>query len=181
MMDFWLQTYYYNKSEDVYYKYIVPSKEDGSALWTYSPVKIYLPDNNIENYRQATAVLDGKMKPEELAPERKKVYDRIMLYKGGQKNLWGEFAQNGPGGSAGIIDQIIKEDRFVPNQFYTTPTATMAERNEQLKKLRNETFVKIVTGNLGLDAFDKYVADWKKQGGDIITKEVNDWYATQKK
>jgi putative aldouronate transport system substrate-binding protein len=181
MMDFWLQTYYYNKSEDVYYKYIVPSKEDGSALWTYSPVKIYLPDNNIENYRQATAVLDGKIKPEELAPERKKVYDRIMLYKGGQKNLWGEFAQNGPGGSAGIIDQIIKEDRFVPNQFYTTPTATMAERNEQLKKLRNETFVKIVTGNLGLDAFDKYVADWKKQGGDIITKEVNDWYATQKK
>ncbi|TMV45960.1 extracellular solute-binding protein [Paenibacillus mesophilus] len=181
MMDFWLQTYYYNKSEEVYYKYIVPSKEDGSALWTYSPVKIYLPDNNIENYRQATAVLDGKVKPEELAPERKKVYDRIMLYKGGQKNLWGEFAQNGPGGSAGIIDQIIKEDRFVPNQFYTTPTATMAERNEQLKKLRNETFVKIVTGNLGLDAFDKYVADWKKQGGDIITKEVNDWYATQKK
>ncbi|TNJ67038.1 extracellular solute-binding protein [Paenibacillus hemerocallicola] len=181
MMDFWLQTYYYNKSEDVYYKYIVPSKEDGSALWTYSPVKIYLPDNNIENYRQATAVLDGKIKPEELAPERKKVYDRIMLYKGGQKNLWGEYAQNGPGGSAGIIDQIIKDDRFVPNQFYTTPTATMAERNEQLKKLRNETFVKIVTGNLGLDAFDKYVADWKKQGGDIITKEVNDWYATQKK
>lgn len=181
MMDFWLQTYYYNKSEDVYYKYIVPSKEDQSAIWTYSPVKIYLPDNNIENYRQATAVLDGKLKPEELAPERKKVYDRIMLYKGGQKNLWGEFAQNGPGGSAGIIDQIIKEDRFVPNQFYTTPTATMAERGEQLKKLRTETFVKIVTGNLGLDAFDKYVSDWKKQGGDMITKEVNDWYAAQKK
>ncbi|MEF3307021.1 extracellular solute-binding protein [Paenibacillus sp. GYB003] len=181
MMDFWLQTYYYNKSEDVYYKYIVPSKEDQSAIWTYSPVKIYLPDNNIENYRQATAVLDGKLKPEELSPERKKVYDRIMLYKGGQKNLWGEFAQNGPGGSAGIIDQIIKEDRFVPNQFYTTPTATMAERNEQLKKLRTETFVKIVTGNLGIDAFDKYVSDWKKQGGDIITKEVNDWYATQNK
>ncbi|RKN70681.1 extracellular solute-binding protein [Paenibacillus ginsengarvi] len=181
MMDFWLETYYYNKSEDVYYKYIVPSKEDSSAIWTYSPVKIYLPDNNIENYRQATAVLDGKIKPEDLSPERKKVYDRIMLYKGGQKNLWGEFAQNGPGGSAGIIDQIIKEDRFVPNQFYTTPTTTMAERNEQLKKLRTETFVKIITGNLGLDAFDKYVSDWKKQGGDLITKEVNDWYATQKK
>lgn len=181
MMDFWLQTYYYNKSEEVYYKYIVPSKEDPSAVWTYSPVKIYLPDNNIENYRQATAVLDGKIKPEELSPERKKVYDRIMLYKGGQKNLWGEFAQNGPGGSAGIIDQIIKEDRFVSNEYYTTPTATMAERNEQLKKLRNETFVKIVTGNLPVDAFDKFVADWKKQGGDIITKEVNDWYAKQKK
>ncbi|MEF3308857.1 extracellular solute-binding protein [Paenibacillus sp. GYB004] len=181
MMDFWLQTYYYNKSEEVYYKYIVPSKEDPSAVWTYSPVKIYLPDNNIENYRQATAVLDGKIKPEELSPERKKVYDRIMLYKGGQKNLWGEFAQNGPGGSAGIIDQIIKEDRFVSNEYYTTPTATMAERNEQLKKLKNETFVKIVTGNLPIDAFDKFVADWKKQGGDLITKEVNDWYAKQKK
>ncbi|GAA3408770.1 extracellular solute-binding protein [Paenibacillus hodogayensis] len=181
MMDFWLETYYYNKSEEVYYKYIVPSKEDQSGLWTYSPVKIYLPDNNIENFRQATAVLDGKIKPEDLSPERRKVYDRIMLYKGGQKNLWGEFAQNGPGGSASIIDQVIKENRFVSNEFYTTPTATMAERNEQLKKLRTETFIKIVTGNLGIDAFDKYVADWKKQGGDIITKEVNDWYAAQKK
>jgi putative aldouronate transport system substrate-binding protein len=57
----------------------------------------------------------------------------------------------------------------------------MAERNEQLKKLKNETFVKIVTGNLPIDAFDKFVADWKKQGGDLITKEVNDWYAKQKK
>jgi putative aldouronate transport system substrate-binding protein len=180
MMDFWLQTYYYNKSEEVYYKYIVPSVTDQSAIWTYSPVKIYLPDNNIENFRQATAVLDGKLKPEELAPEKKKVYDKIMLYKGGQKNVWGEFAQNGPGGSASIIDQIIKDNRFVPNQFYTTPTPTMVERSQQLDKLRNETFIKIITGNLPIDAFDKFVTDWKKQGGDLITKEVNDWYAKQK-
>lgn len=180
MMDFWLQTYYYNKSEEVYYKYIVPSVTDQSALWTYSPVKIYLPDNNIENYRQATAVLDGKLKPEELAPEKKKVYDKIMLYKNGQKNVWGEFAQNGPGGSAGIIDQIIKDNRFVTNLFYSTPTPTMVERTQQLDKLKNETFVKIITGNLGIDAFDKYVADWKKQGGDLITKEVNEWYSKQK-
>lgn len=177
MMDFWLQTFYYNKSEDVFNKFVVPA----SAVWTYSPAKIYLPDINIENYRKAVALEEGKIKPEDLTPNQKTMIDRMNQYKGGQKNLWGEVAQNGPGGSASIIDLIIKEDRFVPNQFYTTPTATMAERNEQLKKLRNETFVKIVTGNQGIDAFDKYAADWKKQGGDIITKEVNDWYATQKK
>jgi putative aldouronate transport system substrate-binding protein len=140
-----------------------------------------LPDINIENYRQVTALQEGKIKTEDLTPNQRAGLDKMNQYKGGQKNLWGNVAQDGPGGSASIIDLIIKEDRFVPNQFYTTPTATMAERNEQLKKLRNETFVKIVTGNLGIDAFDKYVADWKKLGGDIITKEVNDWYATQKK
>ncbi|WP_409345880.1 extracellular solute-binding protein [Paenibacillus sp. MBLB4367] len=177
LMDFWLQTFYYNKSDEVYNKFLVPA----SAVWTYSPVKIYLPDISIENYRKGIAFEEGKVKREDLTPNQRAMIDKMNLYKGGKKDLWGEVAQSGPGGSAAIIDLIIKEDRFVPNQFYTTPTATMAERNEQLKKLRNETFVKIVTGNLGLDAFDKYVADWKKQGGDIITKEVNDWYATQKK
>ncbi|WP_135550532.1 extracellular solute-binding protein [Paenibacillus cymbidii] len=177
MMDFYLQTYYFNDSEDVYYRYIVPNKEDQTGIWTYSPVKLLLPDNNIENYRKMMEVLNGKMTREQLAPERKKVYDRIMLYKNGQKNMWSEMAQNGPGGSASIIDRIIKENRFVEDHYYAPPTETMAELGESLTALRNETFNKIIIGTLPPDAFDQFVADWYRLGGRTITDEVNEWYA----
>ncbi|MBP1991529.1 extracellular solute-binding protein [Paenibacillus eucommiae] len=180
MLEFWLNTFYYNTSEDVFYKFVNPSKEDKSATWSMAPIRIYLSDNNIENYRQANAVLKGEKSADQLAPDRRNVYDRIMQYKNGDKKLWGEYAQNGPDGSAAIIDKVIKENRFVVNQFYGSPTQTMADKGANLDKIKSETFMKIITGNAPISEFDKFVDDWKKLGGDQITKEVNDWYAKQK-
>ncbi|RKP55584.1 extracellular solute-binding protein [Cohnella endophytica] len=51
-------------------------------------------------------------------------------------------------------------------------TKTMESRWANLKKLEDETFLKIIMGVAALDDFDKFVADWKKQGGDQITQEV---------
>ncbi|WP_409345873.1 extracellular solute-binding protein [Paenibacillus sp. MBLB4367] len=180
MLEFWLNTFYYNSSEDVFYKFVNPSKEDKSATWSMAPIRIYLSDNNIENYRQANAVLRGEKTADQLAPDRRNVYDRIMQYKNGDKKLWGEYAQNGPDSSAAIIDKAIKDNRFVVNQFYGSATQTMADKGANLDKIRSETFMKIVTGNAPISEFDKFVEDWKKLGGDQITKEVNDWYAQQK-
>ncbi|RKP55585.1 extracellular solute-binding protein [Cohnella endophytica] len=51
-------------------------------------------------------------------------------------------------------------------------TKTMESRWANLKKLEDETFLKIIMGASPLDDFDKFVADWKKQGGDLVTQEV---------
>jgi putative aldouronate transport system substrate-binding protein len=56
----------------------------------------------------------------------------------------------------------------------------MADKGANLDKIKSETFMKIITGNAPISEFDKFVDDWKKLGGDQITKEVNDWYAKQK-
>ncbi|MBM7570094.1 extracellular solute-binding protein [Aquibacillus albus] len=53
-------------------------------------------------------------------------------------------------------------------------TPTMSERWANLMKLETETFLKIIMGAAPLDDFDKFVEDWKKQGGDTITSEVRD-------
>lgn len=53
-------------------------------------------------------------------------------------------------------------------------TKTMEDRWVNLKKLEDETFLKIVMGQEPLDSFDKFVEEWKKQGGDKITDEVNE-------
>jgi len=48
----------------------------------------------------------------------------------------------------------------------------MVDKWVNLKKLEDETFLKIILGQLPIDAFDQFVADWKAQGGDEITAEV---------
>lgn len=40
-------------------------------------------------------------------------------------------------------------------------------------------YLKIIMGD-DINNFDKAVEVWKSNGGDRITQEVNDWYATAK-
>ncbi|WP_239297125.1 hypothetical protein [Paenibacillus sp. ACRRY] len=51
----------------------------------------------------------------------------------------------------------------------------MESRWSNLKKLEDETFLKIIMGAAPLDTFDTFVSDWKKQGGDKITEEVKEY------
>ena len=63
------------------------------------------------------------------------------------------------------------------NQVYSktySQTPSMETKWANLKKLEDEVFLKIITGALEVDAFDQFVSDWKKQGGDEITGEVID-------
>lgn len=53
-------------------------------------------------------------------------------------------------------------------------TKTIESRWANLKKLEDETFMKIIMGSAPLDEFDNFVEEWKKQGGDIITTEVDE-------
>jgi putative aldouronate transport system substrate-binding protein len=39
-----------------------------------------------------------------------------------------------------------------------------------------ETFAKIILGKESIEAYDRFVETWKKQGGDEIIKEATDWY-----
>jgi putative aldouronate transport system substrate-binding protein len=51
-------------------------------------------------------------------------------------------------------------------------TVTMQRRWANLKKIEDETFLKIILGLEPLSAFDDFVAQWKREGGDQITNEV---------
>jgi putative aldouronate transport system substrate-binding protein len=53
-------------------------------------------------------------------------------------------------------------------------TPAMERRWTNLKKKEDETFMKIIIGELPLSAFDTFVLEWKAEGGDEITKEVQD-------
>lgn len=53
-------------------------------------------------------------------------------------------------------------------------TPTMETKWANLKKMEDETVLKIILGQAPLDSFDKFVKDWKAQGGDEITAEVTE-------
>jgi putative aldouronate transport system substrate-binding protein len=94
--------------------------------------------------------------------------------------------------SAGFYDKrryigqrinLLSADLSRQDYFGGAPTPTQKAKGDYLNTDELETFLKIISGELPVNEFDKFAVRWKSNGGDQITKEVNDWYniATGKK
>ncbi|MFK7691768.1 extracellular solute-binding protein [Paenibacillus sp. HJGM_3] len=64
---------------------------------------------------------------------------------------------------------------------FAPPLDAIAKNGQKLNKLMEDTFIKYITGGESLDNYDKFLAQWKAEGGDEMIKAANDWYATVKK
>lgn len=64
----------------------------------------------------------------------------------------------------------------IDNEYWGNPTKQMQTLLPDLQKLEGQVLIDIIVGNAGLDAFDKFVKDWKSSGGDKVTADVNEWY-----
>lgn len=69
---------------------------------------------------------------------------------------------------------FVNADINYVRSIATAQTETMQSRWTNLKKLEDETFMRIVLGSAPLDEFDTFVEKWKDQGGDKITEEVRE-------
>ncbi|WP_405082851.1 extracellular solute-binding protein [Paenibacillus chitinolyticus] len=74
--------------------------------------------------------------------------------------------------------KVVMSQKDIRKQNYFTgaATPTMVSKWNLLRQSEMETFNKIIYGKLPITAFDEFVANWKANGGEQITKEVNDWY-----
>ncbi len=75
----------------------------------------------------------------------------------------------------GTINNSVKYG--IPNRYVGAPTPSMVENLSGLEKLRAETFTKIIVGELPVDAFDDFVAEYNANGGEAMAAEVQEWYA----
>ncbi|WP_304942238.1 extracellular solute-binding protein [Vallitalea guaymasensis] len=75
-----------------------------------------------------------------------------------------------------LYQQVLEQDIIELNEFQSAPTKTMVDKNTYLEKLQSETFTKIIIGEKPISAFDEFIDEWYKAGGEQITKEVNEWY-----
>ncbi|QCT01730.1 family 1 extracellular solute-binding protein [Paenibacillus algicola] len=103
---------------------------------------------------------------------------RKKLFDGQEPQTGYEIRTKGLGELSVEAGAHVYESREyrVENKFLSAPTKTMLSRKAQLDKIENEYFTKIIYGELSVDAFDQFVQEWKKNGGDTITAEVNEWY-----
>ncbi|KAB8127832.1 extracellular solute-binding protein [Gracilibacillus oryzae] len=97
-------------------------------------------------------------------------YDNMAIQYWDIENHLGQWtrAYSALVGTAPLVDTEING---VKSLIYSQ-TKTMEDRWVNLKKLEDETFLKIIMGTEPLDSFDQFVEDWKQQGGEQITNEV---------
>jgi putative aldouronate transport system substrate-binding protein len=74
---------------------------------------------------------------------------------------------------------VAIRDEALSDEYTWLPTPTMKEVWGDLKTREHEVQTKIIRGDLPLSAFDDWVEEWKADGGDQITEEVNEWKEAQ--
>ncbi|RAU94701.1 extracellular solute-binding protein [Paenibacillus sp. YN15] len=148
-------------------------KSDGVEVFQYVPVGITKIKKNLEAYRVVQEALDSK-DTSKLDAEQKGYYDSIVKFQNGDTSQWGYARVFGKGGSQSIIDFYDTNNMFIYNEFIAAATPTMIQKQATLDKLVLETFTKIILGESSIDEFDTFVEQWKKLGGEQITKEVNE-------
>ncbi|GGH21934.1 extracellular solute-binding protein [Paenibacillus segetis] len=123
-----------------------------------------------KRYSIIQQALHGKVDPETLDAETKQIYQQWMTEKEQpKKNMEGWKVANAYEYGAGVLASTPMEQ--VRSVFFGT-TLSMKDNWAKLEKLENETFLNIIVGDLPISAFDDFVVDWKRLGGDKITSEV---------
>lgn len=158
-----------------------------SYVYTWLPYRIYSPTCLRLNYEKINALIDeGKTEiTAEDAADNTEFWGAWASYLNYKENpddgvAWGTyFSRLAPdGGVANMIKTVETADIIYDEVYVTTPA--MISRQSELNKLRDNTFLSIIMGESPVDYFDTFVEQWKAQGGDEISAEVNEWYQSQK-
>ncbi|WP_339290143.1 extracellular solute-binding protein [Paenibacillus sp. FSL W8-0187] len=174
LLNQWIVVDNHPTEEQKVYTYGKDPVEKGNNYWLLNPLRVGKQfDNNGEILPKAIENKDESILE---TVDQKTRYARAMQYVEGDTSMWWEYVISGPNGAFSHIPEIQKNKQYLQNKFYGAPTPTMADRQEILTKKRDEIFIKIMMNQVSVDEFDKFVEEWKKLGGDEITKEVNEWY-----
>ncbi|MFC5405357.1 extracellular solute-binding protein [Cohnella soli] len=152
---------------------------DGTSLAVamYALVRIIPHDIHLIWYHNILEALKTN-DASKLNGDEKTLHDEIKKYPE-DINSWAYLREYGEGGSMSVIDYYNSHDLILFNEFNGS-TPTMISKSSILSELQTEVFTKIIMGAAPIDEFDKFVDQWKKLGGDEMTKEVNDWYSSKK-
>ncbi|MFE5320790.1 extracellular solute-binding protein [Paenibacillus sp. NPDC056579] len=123
-----------------------------------------------DRFQRLQDAASGKLKREELPESDIKLFDQYQKGMGALKASPSDWAYILYQFNAGknVLNPINTE---VYSEFYGI-TKSMEMKWANLAKLEDEAFLRIIVGDKPLDYFETFVSEWKKQGGDDVTKEV---------
>ncbi|MCM0649872.1 extracellular solute-binding protein [Clostridium swellfunianum] len=82
------------------------------------------------------------------------------------------------------FEQIQKESSPVGVRdalAFAPPIPSISKNSIKLSKLETDFYLKVIAGTEKVDSYDKFLQDWKSQGGADCIKDANDWFKTAKK
>ncbi|MDQ0111282.1 extracellular solute-binding protein [Paenibacillus harenae] len=149
------------------------AEQQGAHLRNYYPFDLLLdyPDAVVKRHDQLILALNREIELDSLDTETRTLYDNLLMeIEHPRKNLeaWSSSQAYLLGGAVSKKPMIKVESLF----YDTTPS--MEKKWAALQKLENETYLKILTGELPVDAFDSFAQTWSNQGGNQITQEVGE-------
>ncbi|WP_339324757.1 extracellular solute-binding protein [Paenibacillus sp. FSL W8-0194] len=149
------------------------SSPDGIELFKHAPFNAWSPTKNLDVH---LAVIESLKTGDtsKLNGEQRATYEKIKQFNNGDNKQWNQARVFGESSSFAVINQYQKENLPLMNEFFGAPTKSMGDKKATLDKMELETFTKIIMGE-PISAFDKFVEDWKKLGGNDMTSEVNEW------
>jgi putative aldouronate transport system substrate-binding protein len=173
MVNFWTENILNSEDDDIRRTFLGDIEAPDVVLYKYTNVVLWEPNATIiggQKLREALASKD----PSGLDLDAQWRYRIIQAYfEQGILEAWVEVATNGPTGATYILEQIL-QDRGIMNEFYGTPTLTMAEKMPTLQTMEEVMVTKVIMGD-SIELFDQFVEDWYQLGGTQIVEEVNEW------
>ena len=129
----------------------------------------------LDDYGDLEKCLNGEIALEEVkTSEQRSNATSISGYLEGNGDATGWSKYHSRLKGLELIQTLTENDQFswlTPIFPQTTPT--METNLANLEKLEEETFIKIVTGDIDVESgFEQFVTDWNKQGGEQIISEI---------
>jgi putative aldouronate transport system substrate-binding protein len=174
MTNFWCDNFYNSEDEALRKKYLGSLDNPDVVLYKYTDFVFWEPNALLRTHERLSKAISER-NPAGLDWEELNRYKVISAYfDQGVKEAWVEVATNGEGGSVSILDRIAK-GLGMHNAFFSIPTDTMTEKRGALDAMQDEVITKIIMGQ-SIDTYDDFIAEWKAQGGDAMTAEVDAWW-----
>jgi putative aldouronate transport system substrate-binding protein len=157
------------------------------------PLPQAMYDEGEFTYKSMLDVLNDRVKAEEFADHKYDVYKllkddaakvksvKLAPFENMDIQYWTPAADMGAWsrmysimvGDGAIYNPIGGKDKVnVVYSLIYAPTPLMSYKWDNLQALESTAFLKIILGTAPIDSFDQFVTDWKAQGGDDVTAEV---------
>jgi len=170
----------FGKSSETEYDIYGTDIATGTMTADLGPLYMIHPYINLNPYRDCVKVWNGEMRAEDLNIDSLRYYN-MTTGPGSDwawRNMWGQGANT----CGSVLDWLVRNPaHMIQNAYISTPTETMIERGSILDEIRMSAYSQIMSGKADVDAaFDKFVDDYMKAGGQLIENEVNVWYSANK-
>ena len=83
-------------------------------------------------------------------------------------------------GAGGVQRQMLYDAIASQNTVEQPLKVALPSQAEyaDVDKVLKEFFYKVILGTQSVDDYDDVVAEWRRNGGDVLTQEANEWFAT---